>query len=78
MDHPTILSVNGIPVFIRRLPFGDTTVWHPFNRAVGEVVEAICRGHGRWDGQYNNWIVFPQFADEVVSALRRAAGGDHV
>jgi len=74
--HPTILSINGVPVWIRPLAHGDIAVWHPFNLVTRRVVKAACRGRGRWSGQYNNWIVFRQFANLVLSEL--SAGADHV
>ena len=36
--------VLGIPVYTRRLPSGDMTVWHPFNADIQAVIEPICRG----------------------------------
>lgn len=53
----------------RELPSGDITVRHPMNDQLREIVEPICRGRGHWKAEYNNWIIFRQFADVVLSEL---------
>jgi len=61
----------------RVLPSGDMAVWHPLSSDLREIVEPICRGRGHWKPEFNNWIVFRQFADAVLDDLeaqgRRAA-----
>lgn len=71
------ISIHGVPVQLRRLPSGDWAVWHPLNESVRALVEPICRGLGYWHGEYHNWIVFSQFADQVWVDLLAAghAGG---
>lgn len=34
-----------------------------------DIVERICRGRGHWKAEFDNWIVFPQFADTVLADL---------
>lgn len=51
------------------LPSGDMTVWHPLNAKIRTIVEAACRGRGKWNSQYNNWIVDAKFADKTLSEI---------
>jgi hypothetical protein len=53
------------------LPSGDITVRHPMNDRLRDIVEPICRGRGRWKAEYNNWIVFKQFANCVHADLEK-------
>ena len=53
----------------RALPSGDMAVWHPMSTALRDIVEPICRGRGHWKAEFNNWIVFRQFADAVLADL---------
>lgn len=61
----------------RVLPSGDIAVWHSVNSDLRDIVEPICRGRGHWKPEFNNWIVFRQFANAVLEDLeaqgRRAA-----
>lgn len=66
--------VLGVPVFIRALPSGDLAVWHPFNEAVREIIEPICRTRGYWQPKYNNWIVKAHCYDVVLAELAAAEG----
>jgi hypothetical protein len=53
----------------RELPSGDMTVWHPMSAGLRDIVEPICRGRGHWQAEFNNWIVFRQFAEAVLADL---------
>ena len=65
-------AIAGVTVVARRLPHSNVAVWHaPSNRARA-VVESACRNRGRWDGRYNNWIVFDRKWPEVLAALQAA------
>lgn len=75
--NDSILTIDGVPVFVRDLPSGDIKVWHPYNEHVRQIVEPICRGRGLWHPRYNNWVVFAQFKDLALAELRIAAGGRH-
>ena len=55
----------------RELPSGDITVKHAINERLRDIVEPICRGRGHWKAEYNNWIVFRQFADSVLADLEK-------
>jgi hypothetical protein len=66
---PHKFHVLGVPVFTRILPSGDIAVWHPYNSAIREVVEPICRERGYWQSRYNNWIVQACYAEAVQAAL---------
>ncbi|MEI7612746.1 MAG: hypothetical protein WCK63_07540 [Betaproteobacteria bacterium] len=67
------LRIHGMSVHIRSLPSGDMVVWHPFNEEVRAVIEPVCRNRGRWNGEYNNWIVFRQFREIVCTELEAEA-----
>lgn len=53
----------------RELPSGDMAVWHPMSAGLRDIVEPICRGRGHWKAEFNNWIVFRQFAEAVLVDL---------
>lgn len=53
----------------RELPSGDIAVWHPMSEDIRGIVEPICRGRGHWKAEFNNWIVFRQFAGAVLADL---------
>jgi len=74
MSYNAIYHINNVPVYIRNLPSGDIAVWHPIHEYVGHVVESICRHRGRWNSQYNNWIVFSNFKYQVLNALSIVSG----
>lgn len=61
--------INNIPVHVRTLPSADIAIWHPFNPSIWKIIDAICRGKGRWNSQYNNWIVFNTFANDVITLI---------
>lgn len=61
---------NNVPVQIRYLPSGDVAVWHPINKQTADFIDQICRGCGRWDGRYNNWIVFSQFKTAIINKIK--------
>jgi len=65
--------IQGSTVVARKLPFSNVSIWHPIHQRVRAIVEAACRGRGRWDGKYNNWIVFDRFWPEVYAALQAAS-----
>lgn len=69
---PHKFLVLGVPVFTRCLPSGDMAVWHPYNSAVREVVEPICRDKGYWQSRYNNWIVQAGHTETVLAGLALA------
>lgn len=66
---PHKFHVLGVPVFTRSLPSGDMAVWHPYNEAIRNVVEPICRERGYWQSRYNNWIVQACYAEAVQASL---------
>ena len=63
--------ILGVPVYARNLPFGNMTVFHPYNESVRRMVEPICRGKGHWRAEYKNWLIFDQFRDAVLEELAR-------
>ena len=66
---PHKIWIQGVPVFTRCLPSGDMAVWHPFNEAIREIVEPLCRDKGYWQPRYNNWIVQACYAEAVLVRL---------
>ncbi|MGV3581662.1 MAG: hypothetical protein ACO1N8_05085 [Methylophilus sp.] len=66
----TTYYINNIPVYIRSLPSGDIAVWHPFNLELGKIIYGICVGNGYWNAEYNNWIIFSVFCDQVVATIQ--------
>jgi hypothetical protein len=66
---PHKFHVLGVPVFTRSLPSGDMVVWHPYNSAVREVIEPICRERGYWRPGYNNWIIHACHCESVLGKL---------
>ncbi len=65
--------IRGSTVVARKLPICNVSVWHHINPAVRAVVEQACRGRGKWDPQYNNWVVFDHFWPEVRAILQAAS-----
>ena len=65
-------NIRGGRVVARKLPFGNFAVWHSFDPDVREVVEGACRGRGRWQSKYRNWVVFDRFWPEVFATLLSA------
>jgi len=65
-------NIRGARVVARKLPFGNFSVWHSFDPDVREVVEGACRGRGRWQSKYRNWVVFDRFWPEVFATLLAA------
>lgn len=50
------------------LPSGNMTVKHTGSGLVFDIVNASCgNGRGYWNEPYKNWIVFKQFAAQVLS-----------
>ena len=68
-----ILPMGSTLVVLDDLPSGDLTVYHRIYDRVRGIVEPICRGRGRWEPRYRNWIIFAQFKDEVARELITAA-----
>lgn len=66
------LRIAGQKVTIRFLPSGDMSVWHPYDERVRQVVEPICQGHGHWDPEYTNWVIFARHREFVLAELQRA------
>jgi hypothetical protein len=65
-------NIRGARVVARKLPFGNFAVWHAFDPKVREVVEGACRGRGKWQSKYRNWVVFDRFWPEVFATLLAA------
>lgn len=63
--------ILGVRVYARNLPINNMSVSHRYNEAVRNIVEPICRGRGRWDAGYKNWIIFDQFREVVLEELAR-------
>lgn len=70
-----IFSVEGSGLIqIGTLPSGDMTVKHTGAGKVFEVVNASCHsGRGHWNQEYRNWIIFKQFAGEVLAEFEAVA-----
>lgn len=67
-----VFEVDGVgKIETSALPSGDLKVWHPRSDRLRAVVEPICRGRGYWNGQYQNWIVRAEHADEVLRMLEK-------
>lgn len=62
-----------VTVVARRLPHSNVAVWHSPSARARAVVESACRNRGRWDGRYNNWIVFDRHWPEVLAVLQAAS-----
>ncbi|MHB1099635.1 MAG: hypothetical protein ACYCZR_08780 [Burkholderiales bacterium] len=81
LDAPTPptweFSIRGTPVVARKLPFENVAVWHPYDPGVREVVEGACRGRGRWNKKYRNWIVFDNCWPKVFAMLQWANDKTH-
>jgi len=69
----TIPPMGSTQVVLDDLPSGDLAVYHRIDDRVRGIVEPICRGRGRWERRYRNWIIFAQFKDEVARELITAA-----
>jgi hypothetical protein len=72
MSYEAVIFIFGVPVYARALPSGDLAIWHPFNDTVRGVVEPICRRHGYWRAEYNNWVVESEYKRWVLNELRDA------
>jgi hypothetical protein len=70
-----IFSVEGSGLIqTGTLVSGAMTVKHTGAGRVFEIVNASCHsGRGYWNPKYNNWIIFAQFADQVLDEFGAAA-----
>jgi len=72
-----IVTINGIWVSVRDLPFGDLAIKVvSFNPEVNAIVKAIAkRYYGHWRQDYKNWIVPGRWIQRAKHDLKAAA--DH-
>lgn len=70
-----ILTIKGIWVSVRELPFGDLAIKVvAFNPEVNAIVKAIAkRYYGRWRQDYKNWVVPGRWLRHAKNDLKAAA-----
>lgn len=70
-----VVTINGIWVYVRELPFGDLAIKvGAFNPEVNAIVKAIAkRYYGQWRQDYKNWIVPRNWLQKARNDLRAAA-----
>jgi competence protein CoiA len=66
-----IVTIKGIWVSVRKLPFGDLAIKViAFNPEVNAIVKAIAkRYYGRWRQDYKNWIVPSRWVNHAINDL---------
>jgi len=58
---------------VTRFSSGDHSIWHPSHATtVRKIVQKICTGRGYWNRQYQNWVVFRPFIQQVFEELARS------
>lgn len=62
--------INHIPIYIRVLPSGCISIWHPYNQDLAKIIYSICQGRGYWNGRYKNWLVFETYAGTVIGSIK--------
>ena len=62
--------INNIPLYVRRLPSGCISIWHPYNLELADIIYDICLGKGYWNKKYKNWLVFPGFVNGVINKIK--------
>lgn len=70
-----VVTINGIWVYVRELPFGDLAIKvGAYNPEVNAIVKAIAkRYYGQWRQDYKNWIVPKNWLQKARNDLRAAA-----
>ncbi|OAH98616.1 hypothetical protein [Methylomonas methanica] len=70
-----IITIDGIWVSLRELPFGDLAIKVvAYNPKVNAIVKAIAkRYYGRWRQDYKNWIVDKRWLQHAKNDLKAAA-----
>lgn len=70
-----IITIKGIWVSVRELPFGDLAIKViAYNPEVNAIVKAIAkRYYGRWRQDYKNWIVDKRWLQQAKNDLKAAA-----
>lgn len=70
-----IVTIKGIWVSLRELPFGDLAIKViAFNPEVNAIVKAIAkRYYGRWRNDYKNWIVPGRWLQHAKNDLKAVA-----
>lgn len=69
MSQQLLGYFSGVGIYAKPLPSGDVAVWHRPSDPVRAIVEPVCTGHGYWDRQHNNWVVFERFAQSVLRLI---------
>lgn len=58
---------------VTRFSSGDHSIWHPSHATtVRKIVQRICTGRGYWNRDYQNWVVFRPFIQQVFEELARS------
>ena len=71
MDVYVIDDVGGIEIdYLER---GDMTVSYVDTEIIHAILHPILKGKGRYDRQFNNWIIFSQHSDVVLEDIERVA-----
>lgn len=56
-------------ITIRSTPYGYA-VRNPYNRDIIEIVKAACKGRGKWNPNYKNWIITEADIRQVAEVLK--------
>lgn len=69
-DMPTVVTTNHGEVRLVRLPDGAIALRHGSGAEIIELVRGACRGKGRWNARYRNWIIPEDRIHDVVATIR--------
>lgn len=67
-----IFEIGGRWVWVKKLPYGNITVFHRPSDYLRSIVQPLCQHKGFWSKKFNCWVVFDQFKDEILKRLSQS------
>lgn len=69
---PWVVATELGAVTISRMPSGAYALRNERNDALIEVVKRVCRGRGRWNPRFRNWLIGADEIGHVLAELNRS------
>lgn len=67
-----VIATSSGEITIRKIADDCFALRNDKNPALIEIVRTACKGHGRWNPKYQNWIVPHQQLEKVVASITAA------